>query len=160
MCDVSYILTSTSTVPIAKLIDNTFKEMHTTPTPKQYIRLMLQIVEEVVNVVLSHVPIYASQAGVKFSKGVKRDPGRTTFLIVCQDLTGELQRTQKGLNLEKHNRKLCILYILYTKTEKSSQVDQGCPHVVSIQQPWTQQCLFQTLNSSCFKKMFARTPAV
>lgn len=47
--------------------------------------------------VLWHVPVQVSQVGVELDKSVERDPRSATLLILCQDLTGYLQRTQEGL---------------------------------------------------------------
>ena len=66
-------------------------------TYTQHLHLCLQAAEEDVNAVLWHVPIQVSQVGVESDKSAERDPRSAALLILCQDLTGDLQRTQEGL---------------------------------------------------------------
>ncbi|KAF3836039.1 hypothetical protein F7725_028597 [Dissostichus mawsoni] len=55
--------------------------------------------EEVIDVLLWHVSVQVSQVGVEFDEGVEGDPRSTALLILCQDLTGKLQRTHEGLRM-------------------------------------------------------------
>lgn len=53
--------------------------------------------EIVVNLLLRHISIQVSQVGVEFDESVIWYGWVFAALVLCQDLTGKLERTQQGL---------------------------------------------------------------